>query len=193
MELDGIVADAWRWHSKQANERYDDMNDELTSPSCSLILRHSSFIVHLEGTFKSKIENRKSQNPPRFLLYTAECPACDLAIEEAVHTAVEDGLSPNTWRLWQAAGPAVVLGTGLEAAKEVDLEAARAEGIAVLRRHSGGGSRTDRAGRNQLLGFLPSQRPAGRGDHSRRDVRRLKAGCRPAGSLGSAGPRDRAV
>ena len=63
-----------------------------------------------------------------------------MAIEEAVHTAVEDGLSPNTWRLWQAAGPAVVLGTGLEAAKEVALEAAGAEGIAVLRRHSGGGA-----------------------------------------------------
>jgi len=53
---------------------------------------------------------------------------------------VEEGLSPNTWRLWQAATPAVVLGTGQEAAKEVDLDAARAEGIPVLRRHSGGGA-----------------------------------------------------
>jgi len=89
-----------------------------------------------------KIENRKSkiEKPLRFLIYTAESPARDLALEEAIHTAVEDGLSANTWRLWQAAGPAVVLGTGLEAAKEVDLDAARAEGTPVLRRHSGGGA-----------------------------------------------------
>jgi lipoate-protein ligase A len=76
----------------------------------------------------------------RFLVYTAESPAKDLALEEAIHTCVEDGLSPNTWRVWQAATPAVVLGTGQEAAKEVDLDAARAEQVPVLRRHSGGGA-----------------------------------------------------
>jgi len=89
-----------------------------------------------------QIADRKpeTENRLRLLLYTAESPARDLATEEAVHTAVEEGLSPNTWRLWEAAGPAVVLGTGLEAAKEVNLEAACAEGTPVLRRHSGGGA-----------------------------------------------------
>ncbi|MCY3023086.1 MAG: biotin/lipoate A/B protein ligase family protein [Planctomycetota bacterium] len=76
----------------------------------------------------------------RFLLHTTPSPAEDLALEEAIHTCVEDGLSPNTWRVWQAAAPAVVLGTGQEAAKEVDLNAARAEQVPVLRRHSGGGA-----------------------------------------------------
>ena len=76
----------------------------------------------------------------RFLCYTAKSPAHDLALEEAIHSAVEDGSSPNSWRVWQAASPAVILGTGQESAKEVDLECAKSEQIAVLRRHSGGGT-----------------------------------------------------
>lgn len=76
----------------------------------------------------------------RLLLYSTPSPAQDLALEEALHTAVEDGSSPATWRVWQAASPAVILGTGLEAAREVDLAAAGAGGLAVLRRHSGGGA-----------------------------------------------------
>jgi lipoate-protein ligase A len=76
----------------------------------------------------------------RLLLHSTNSPAQDLALEEAIQSAVEEGLSANTWRLWQAAVPCVVLGTGLEAAKEAALDAARAEGIAVLRRHSGGGA-----------------------------------------------------
>ncbi len=76
----------------------------------------------------------------RLLLYSAPTPAEDLALEEALHLAVEEGASPNTWRLWQAAQAAVILGTGQEAAKEVNLDAARAEQVSVLRRHSGGGA-----------------------------------------------------
>lgn len=76
----------------------------------------------------------------RLLLHTSASPAADLALEEAIHSCVEEGLSPNTWRLWQAATPAVVLGTGQEAAQEADLAAAQAEGVPVLRRHSGGGA-----------------------------------------------------
>jgi lipoate-protein ligase A len=76
----------------------------------------------------------------RLLIHTAPTPAEDLALEEAIHTAVEEQRSPNTWRVWQAATPAVILGTGQEAAKEADLEACRAENVPVLRRHSGGGA-----------------------------------------------------
>lgn len=76
----------------------------------------------------------------RLLIHTATSPAADLALEESIHTAIEDGLSPNTWRLWQAAEPALVLGTGQESAKELDLDAALAENVPVLRRHSGGGA-----------------------------------------------------
>jgi lipoate-protein ligase A len=63
-----------------------------------------------------------------------------LALEEAIHAAVENGLSPPTWRVWQALRPAIIIGTGQEAAREVDLERARACRVDVLRRHSGGGA-----------------------------------------------------
>ena len=76
----------------------------------------------------------------RLLTHTAESPAADLALEEALHVCVEEDSSPDTWRLWSAREPAVILGTGQEAAREINLEAARSENIAVLRRHSGGGA-----------------------------------------------------
>lgn len=76
----------------------------------------------------------------RFLLHTCAQPAEDLALEEAIQLGLEEGASPPTWRLWQATAPAVILGTGQEHEKEVDLPAARAAGVPVLRRHSGGGA-----------------------------------------------------
>ena len=76
----------------------------------------------------------------RLLLYTAPSPAGDLALEESIQLALEDGSSPTTWRIWQPYQPAVVLGTGQEAAREVELDAAKTGQIEVLRRHSGGGA-----------------------------------------------------
>lgn len=76
----------------------------------------------------------------RLLLHTAASPAEDLALEEAIHLALEDDLVPNTWRLWQARVPAVILGTGQESAREANLDETRAADIPVLRRHSGGGA-----------------------------------------------------
>lgn len=76
----------------------------------------------------------------RLLLHTATHPAADLALEEAIHLALEDDESPNTWRLWQAREAAVILGTGQESAREANLELARGAKMPVLRRHSGGGA-----------------------------------------------------
>jgi lipoate-protein ligase A len=76
----------------------------------------------------------------RLLLYSAQNPAEDLALEEAIQLAIEDGLSPNTWRVFQAAKTAAILGTGQESAREVNLELAGKENVSVLRRHSGGGA-----------------------------------------------------
>ncbi|MCW8131020.1 MAG: lipoate--protein ligase family protein [Planctomycetota bacterium] len=76
----------------------------------------------------------------RLLLHTCDEPARDLALEEAIQAGLEAGTSPTTWRLWQAARPAVVLGTGQEHLKEVAGDEARAANVPVLRRHSGGGA-----------------------------------------------------
>jgi lipoate-protein ligase A len=76
----------------------------------------------------------------RLLLYTAKTPAEDLALEEAIHTALEDDVSPNTWRLWQASMPAVILGTGQEHARETNQDTLKSREVPVLRRHSGGGA-----------------------------------------------------
>ncbi|HEY3320626.1 MAG TPA: biotin/lipoate A/B protein ligase family protein [Planctomycetota bacterium] len=76
----------------------------------------------------------------RLLCHTFPTPAEDLALEEALQLSVEEQLCPNTWRVWQAAAPAIILGTGQEAAREVNLEAAKNDGVAIIRRHSGGGA-----------------------------------------------------
>lgn len=76
----------------------------------------------------------------RLLLHSSTDPAFDLALEEAIHVGLENGSSPPTWRLWQAASPALVLGTGQIAARELDLDAAQANRVPILRRHSGGGA-----------------------------------------------------
>ena len=76
----------------------------------------------------------------RFLNHTSGTPQGDLALEEALHLCVEEGVSPNTWRVWQPAVRSVILGTGQECALEANLELARAENVPVLRRHSGGGA-----------------------------------------------------
>ncbi|HLX62635.1 MAG TPA: biotin/lipoate A/B protein ligase family protein [Planctomycetota bacterium] len=76
----------------------------------------------------------------RLLIFNAPNPAVDLALEEAIQLCVEEKASPNTWRLWQAVQPALILGTGQEHAREANLENVRAENVPLLRRHSGGGA-----------------------------------------------------
>ncbi|HYF49252.1 MAG TPA: biotin/lipoate A/B protein ligase family protein, partial [Planctomycetota bacterium] len=73
-------------------------------------------------------------------IYSSSTPAEDLALEEAIQLELEEGRSPETWRIWQASRRAVILGTGQEAAKEVFLETAAGRNVDVLRRHSGGGA-----------------------------------------------------
>lgn len=84
---------------------------------------------------------------PRLLLHATASPPLDLALEEAIHLGLEAGLSPPTWRLWETRAPAVILGVGQEAAREVVLgdspssaPPASSGNVPVLRRHSGGGA-----------------------------------------------------
>lgn len=91
----------------------------------------------------------------RFLTYTAPTSPEDLALEEAIQLGIEAGSSPPTWRVWQMRSAAVVLGTGQEHAREVQLEAARAGPVAVLRRHSGGGAVLNGPGVLSYSAFYP--------------------------------------
>ncbi|HEY5998113.1 MAG TPA: lipoate--protein ligase family protein [bacterium] len=64
--------------------------------------------------------------------------AWNLALDEAIFRCVRERRSPPTLRLYAWDAPALSLGYAQDAAREVDLAACRARGIAVLRRPSGG-------------------------------------------------------
>lgn len=81
-------------------------------------------------------------------------PYLNMAVEEAVLRAVGAGEAPPTLRLWQNED-AVVIGYSQRIAEEVDLEACRRRGTAVVRRISGGGTvYQDRGNLNYSL-FAP--------------------------------------
>lgn len=91
----------------------------------------------------------------RLLTFTAPTPAADLALEEAIHLSVEAGVAPATWRIWSAAEPAIVLGTGQEAQREANVPEARKRGVHLLRRHSGGGAVVIGPGTINFSAFYP--------------------------------------
>jgi lipoate-protein ligase A len=76
----------------------------------------------------------------RVLLFEEpENPYMNLAFEEALARARGAGLVPDTFRIWRNAN-AVVIGYFQLAREEVDLESARREKAAVVRRFTGGGA-----------------------------------------------------
>jgi len=75
----------------------------------------------------------------KLLDLTLPSPAENLALDEALVEAAEAGeLDDDVLRLWESPVPAVVVGRSSRVADEVHLEPARAVGIPVLRRASGG-------------------------------------------------------
>lgn len=66
-------------------------------------------------------------------------PFANLAVEEAIPTLVGKGQAPNTVRFWRNSN-AVVIGRFQSAALEVNLEACKRFGTAVVRRFTGGGA-----------------------------------------------------
>lgn len=76
----------------------------------------------------------------KYFDFTSDTPAGNLACDEALLDLCERGLEGEILRFWEPKTPFVVVGYANQAAREVNLEAARMAGIPVLRRCSGGGT-----------------------------------------------------
>lgn len=71
---------------------------------------------------------------------TLACAAANLACDEALLDACEDGAGPEVLRFWEPEQRFVVAGYSNEVAREVNLAACRQAGLGVFRRCSGGGA-----------------------------------------------------
>ncbi len=69
-----------------------------------------------------------------------QAPALHMALDEVLVDEVSAGRRAPTLRIWEWAGPAVVIGRFQSLRNEVDGERAAAHGIEVVRRISGGGA-----------------------------------------------------
>ena len=69
-----------------------------------------------------------------------QSPALHMALDDLLVDEVSAGRRPPTLRIWEWAGPAVVMGRFQSLRNEVDLDAATRHRIDVVRRISGGGA-----------------------------------------------------
>lgn len=77
----------------------------------------------------------------RLILKIYPTPARNLALDEAILDAVEDGESDTeVLRVWSASQPYIVIGRSGKVESEVDVLQARSDGVPILRRSSGGGA-----------------------------------------------------
>jgi len=96
--------------------------------------------------------------PPVQLLSGDDCLArVELERDFALLAAAGSGA---TTRVWQTSQMAVVLGVSLRVDREVDLDGCRDEGVAVLRRSSGGGAVVVGEGTLQYAFVLPYEHDA---------------------------------
>ncbi len=75
-----------------------------------------------------------------FLDLTLPTPQQNLACDEALLDLCEEGKAGEVLRLWESEKYFVVLGSSNKFRQEVHVEACGADGIPILRRHSGGGT-----------------------------------------------------
>ena len=71
---------------------------------------------------------------------TLPTPAENLALDEALLDAAEDGSGGEVLRFWESPAPFVVVGYANKIVSEVNVPACEARGIPILRRCSGGGT-----------------------------------------------------
>lgn len=69
-----------------------------------------------------------------------QMPALHMALDDVMLEEVSAGRRAPTLRIWEWAGPAVVMGRFQSLRNEVDMEGAQRHGIDVVRRISGGGA-----------------------------------------------------
>ena len=75
-----------------------------------------------------------------FLNHTFPTPQQNLACDEALLDLCEEGKTGELLRFWESKQYFVVLGSSNKYRQEVHVEACEADGIPILRRHSGGGT-----------------------------------------------------
>jgi lipoate---protein ligase len=76
----------------------------------------------------------------KLLDQTLPTPAENLALDEALLLAAEDGTGGEALRLWELPTYVIVVGSGGSVAVDVNTVACAADGVPVLRRASGGGT-----------------------------------------------------
>ncbi len=76
----------------------------------------------------------------RLLDHFPPCVEENLALDAALVRAVEDGAEDETLRLWESPALVVVVGRSGVISNEVEQAACAADGVAVVRRDSGGGA-----------------------------------------------------
>jgi lipoate-protein ligase A len=96
------------------------------------------------GTFTSaeidRLTGRWAEYPWRILPERLLPPELNVALDEVLTERLSKQLTPPTLRFWRWADPAVILGRTQSVVNEVDLEAAAARGVRVVRRMTGGGA-----------------------------------------------------
>ncbi len=76
----------------------------------------------------------------RLIPEVGRTPALNVALDEVLTDRVGRGERPPTLRFWRWTEPAVIIGRTQSVRNEIDLDAARAMGVRVVRRMTGGGA-----------------------------------------------------
>jgi lipoate-protein ligase A len=99
----------------------------------------------------------RSLTPTHFLDWTCDTPAEDLALDEALLDEAEAGRLPPLVRVWEPGATTVVLGASGRIAAEAEVAACEADGVAILRRSSGGGTVLIGPGTLNVAVIVPAQ------------------------------------